>query len=95
LLNYVFGGLIAAISLALTFVIRNRIAVVLLPFFLMLGMNYANTFMTVWEISPINFLHGSPVVHTTNGWIVLLEAVLLFAVTFGATMWRGLADDVY
>jgi hypothetical protein len=95
LVDFLFGGLIAAISLALTFFVRNRVAVVLIPLFILLALNYANTFWEVWEISPINFLHASTVVHTVNGWIVLLEAGVLFACTFGITMWRGVKDDVY
>ena len=95
ILNFVFGGLIASLCLVITFVIKNRIAVVLIPFFIMLGLNFANTYSNTWELSPLNFLHSGRVVNITNGWIVLLEAVLLFAISFGITIWRGQKDDVF
>lgn len=94
LLNFVFSGLIATLSIAATFAIRNRVAVVLLPFFLMLGMNFLNTYSTMWELSPLNFLHSARIVNITNGWIVLAEGIILFAATFGVTMWRGRKNDV-
>ena len=95
LLSFVFGGLIAALCLAIAFFIRNRVAVLLLPFFLMLGLNFANTYSNTWEPSPLNFLHPASVVNITNGWIVLIEGVLLFVISFGVTMWRGQKDDVF
>lgn len=95
LLSFVFGGLIAALCLAIAFFIRNRVAVLLLPFFLMLGLNFANTYSNTWELSPLNFLHPASVVNITNGWIVLIEGILLFVISFGVTMWRGQKDDVF
>jgi len=95
LLNFAFGGLIACLCLAISFVIKNRVAVLVVPLFLMLCLNFANTYSKTWELSPINFLHPGVVVNPANGWIVLLEGACLFAVSFGVTMWRGQRDDVF
>ena len=48
-----------------------------------------------FELSPINFLHSARVVNISNGWIILAEAIVLFFVTFGITIWRGNSDDVF
>lgn len=94
-LNFIFGGLISSMSLAITFFVRNRVAVVLTPFFLLLGLNYINMFSPKYELSPMNFLHCARVVNISNGWIILAEALILFLITFGITMWKGNSDDVY
>ncbi len=95
LLNFVFGGLIAALSLVTGFLFKNRVAVVITPFLLMLGMNFVNTYSNKWELSPLNFLHSGTIYNIPNGWIVLSKAIVLFAVTFGITVWRGQKNEVF
>lgn len=96
LLSFVFSGLIATIALAVTFFVRNRVAVLITPMFLMLCLNFASTYTTTLELSPLNFLHAvtlSGRCATTT--VVVVEAVVLFVVTFGITIWRGQRDDVF
>lgn len=96
LISFIFGGLIAAISLAVTFFARNRIAVLLIPLFLMLCLSFASTYTATLELSPLNFLHAVKLEkkHATTA-LVVAEAVVLFAATFGITMWKGQKDDVF
>lgn len=95
ILDYVFSGLIAGLCMTVSLFFKNRVVVVLLPFFLMLGLNFANTFSTTWEYSPINFMHATRVINSANGYIILLEALMLFAIGFVITIWRGSKSDVF
>ena len=95
-LDFVFSGLIATASMALTFFVRNRFAVVLLPFLLLLGIQYIqDTLYKIFQviISPIDFLKAyssGPV----TGWVVFPFMIILFLLTFGITCFKGVKDDV-
>ena len=96
-LDFVFSGLIATASMALTFFVRNRFAVVLLPFLLLLGIQYIqDTLYKIFQviISPIDFLKAyssGPV----TGWVVFPIMIILFLLTFGITCFKGVRDDVF
>ena len=96
-LDFVFSGLIATASLTLTFFVRNRFAVVLLPFLLLLGIQYIqDTLYKIFQviISPIDFLKAyssGPV----TGWVIFPFMIILFLLTFGITCFKGVRDDVF
>ncbi|MFO7296011.1 MAG: hypothetical protein C0P72_008310 [Clostridia bacterium] len=97
-IDFIFCGLIATISMALSFYVKNRFAIVILPFFLMLGLHYSRRFL-YWiayvEISPLNFLHSTPIENPAKGWIIVLEALVIFLLTFTVCMKRGIRDEVF
>lgn len=96
-LDFVFSGLIATASLTLTFFVRNRFAVVLLPFLLLLGIQYIqDTLYKIFQviISPIDFLKG--VFFRSCHWVgyfSFYDYPLLL--TFGITCFKGVRDDVF
>lgn len=97
ILDFVFSGLIATISLALTFWIKNRFVILLLPFFIFLAVNYSERLMpNSWgyELSPIYFLRANSAHAFTNFWIVMLEGGLLLLTTFFITIRKGKMRDV-
>lgn len=95
----VFAGLYAVMSLALSMLIKNRIAVTTVPFLLLLMFNYLtgmymDVFNEVGELSPLKFLH------VTTGNLVylhiaLIEIIVLFIITFSLTVVRGVKKDVF
>lgn len=97
MLDFVFSGLIATASMALAFFVRNRFAVVLLPFLLLLGIQYIqDTLYDTFQmtISPIDFLKAydsGPI----TGWVVFPSILILFLLTFGITCFKGVRDDVF
>jgi ABC-type transport system involved in multi-copper enzyme maturation permease subunit len=96
-LDFVFSGLIATASMALTFFVRNRFAVVLLPFLLLLGIQYIqDTLYKIFQviISPIDFLKAYSS-GTISGWVVFPFMIILFLLTFGITCFKGVRDDVF
>lgn len=93
-LTFLFSGLVATMSLAITFFFKNKFAVLLAPFFIFLSLNYiSSSIQNIPEISPIQFLHSS----TTYSkiWIMAFEAILIFGITFFITVWRGKKDDIF
>lgn len=98
LLDFIFAGLFATMSLAISFFVKNRIAIMLLPFFLLLGLHYSRTFLAYKyysEISPLNYLHATNIENHTNGWIILAHGLLFFGLTFGMTMKLGVKREVF
>ncbi len=97
-LDFVFSGLIATVSLAIAFFVKNRFAVVLLPFLLLLGIHYLQELIYIISgnlmISPIDFLKAYEVGHVT-WWIVFPSVIVLFILTFGVTYIKGARDDVF
>ena len=97
LLDFVFGGLIAACSMMLAFFIKNKFAVIITPFLALFWVQYLQD--KVWfsvssfYISPIDFLRGYAF-HIAIGEIVLGWAILLIILTLGIVWRKGAKDDV-
>ena len=97
-LDFVFGGLFAAMSYGLATFVRNRVAVVLVPFFCMLGLHYCRTFLTYRvykEISPLNYLHALCVNNPADPWIILIEGLLFFLLPFAAVWKAGARNEIF
>lgn len=87
ILDGIFAGLMAALSMAAAFFVKSRVTVVLLPFFLMLFLDYMdNNFFMNGEYSPIKFLQALSVANNCYGWAVFLIGLILFLITFGITV---------
>ena len=96
-LDFVFAGLIAVLSLALTFFVNNRFAVVLLPMLFFMWVQYMQdlarqTFPYISPFSPQEFLkaYGDSVLL----WVVVWGIGLL-VVTLGIVYGKGAKDDVF
>lgn len=98
ILNFIFAGLFATMSLTISLFIKNRIAILLIPFFIIFVLHYCRRFMAYifyHEISPLNYLHATNLENPTNVWIVLVQGLLLFGLTFGLTMKLGVKREIY
>ena len=96
-LDFVFAGLIAVLSLALTFFVNNRFAVVLLPMLFFMWVQYMQdlarqTFPYISPFSPQECLkaYGDSVLL----WVVVWGIGLL-VVTLGIVYGKGAKDDVF
>ena len=99
LLPFAFGGLWAATTMAASFFFRNRYAALLVPYNLLLIIQYLTQSFFAWHIyleaSPINYVRGVMMNDKSAGWVIALEFLLLFAFSFGTSLYRGLRDDVF
>lgn len=91
------GGLCAVLVLTLSFFIHNRFEVLLIPFILLLVIQYFSemfqTYIAEIEVSPLSFIHGGMAQNRAE--IALAYAVIFFVLSFAATLWRGGKDDVF
>lgn len=96
-LNFLFGGLLAACSMAITFFLKNKFAVVLLPFMALFAVQYLQDnvwfFLSGTYISPMDFLRGYSL-NINSGLVVLLWGSLLLLATLGIVWGKGARDDV-
>ena len=96
-LAFLFGGLMATGCVALTFFVKNKFAVILLPFMCLFGIQYLQD--NVWiilsdaYISPMDFLRGYAIEYT-SGMVILIWAVVLLVFTLGTVWGKGARDDV-
>lgn len=100
LLDGLFGGLLALFAFALSFLVRNRVVILVLPLLLLLGLDYFSTMAEgFWSSTPmtISLLNLLRAAHdaTAKGWVVALEGGIL-AVFSGLVIWlRGVRSEVY
>ena len=96
-INFLFGGLFAACSMMLTFFIKNKFSVVLLPFMCLFGVLYLQDnvwfFLSDAYIAPMDFLRGYTMQYT-SGTVILIWAVVLLVFTLGTVWGKGAREDV-
>ena len=100
LLDSLFGGLLGLFAFALSFLIRNRVVILVLPLLFLLGLDYFSTLVagfwasTPMTISLLDLLRAAQDA-TAKGWVVALEGGIL-AVFSGLVIWlRGVRSEVY
>ena len=91
------GGLCAVLVLALSFFIHNRFEVLLIPFIMLLVIQYFSemfqNYIAEADVSPLNFIHGG--MAQSRAGIAAAYAVIFFVLSFAVTIWRGGKDDVF
>ncbi len=96
LVDVIFAGLIAVLCNAVAFFIKNRITVMLSPFFLMLFIDYFDTNFNIgWELSPIKFLHAFPVANDRMGQGIFLFGCVMLVVTIVPILYKGKKYEVF
>ena len=95
LLDGIFAGLIASISTAVAFIVRNKVVTIIAPFFLMLVLDYIDSnYLLKGEFSPIKFMQALPVANDCYGWAVAAIGIVMFVSTFGYVMYKGYHYEV-
>lgn len=92
ILDFLFAGFFATLGLTASQYTNNRIASVFIPYFLILALHYGRTLLygkVYKEISPLNFLHATSIENVADKWIILIEAIILFIITFVTVLWKG------
>lgn len=102
LVDFVFSGLIACLCFTASALVKNRVVVILLPFFILLGFHYfcysfiyTSGVVIYTEVSPMVFLCPVPSVYDTNLFVVLIWGITLFLLTFLTTVVRGQRHEIY
>lgn len=95
LLDGIFAGLLASISTAVAFIVRNKVVTIIAPFFLMLVLDYIDSnYLLKGEFSPIKFMQALPVANDCYGWAVAAIGIVMFVSTFGYVMYKGYHYEV-
>jgi hypothetical protein len=99
ILSAIFAGLWSTVPTALSFFAKNKYIILLLPYvFLLFAMNICDLlfyFRVYIEASPLYFLRAASGRNPNNGYVILIEMMIIFAFTFTVTMCRGAKEDVY
>lgn len=98
LVVFVFGGAMATAAYSLSFFLKNRAAVTLLPFLLALGVSYLQALIPMEqhyaEFSPIYLLgQNGPYSHLLV--VVVTECVILMGVSLALALGKGGREDVF
>lgn len=102
LLDSVFGGILALSAVAVSFYIHNKVAIILIPFLSILGIDYlskiyiGNTLGSApLNFSPLSFLRGAHMGGVVAWWIVAGELLVITLFSVITVMARGLHDEIY
>lgn len=100
LIDFIFCGFLACISLAVSGMIRQKWIVVIVPFLFLLFIHtatrfvYSNPVASYKEISPLYFLRGVEARYATSGIVILGFGLGIFVVTL-LCMIKEYRDEIY
>ncbi len=91
---FLYAGLAASMSFAITFLTRNRFVILFSPMIFFLLLNYSYTlFPVIYEISPLRFL-GAGNICLVSTFVVVGEALILFISVITVVLLMGRKKDV-
>ncbi|MCI8554862.1 MAG: hypothetical protein HFJ80_07965 [Clostridiales bacterium] len=93
LLIALFSGFLPAISLCVSFYVKNRFAVLLSPFILCLFIHSVSQLLGNHSLDPITYLNPGAAYSSVP--LILLELIPLAVVTFLLFMVKGCRDDTF
>lgn len=93
-IDFIYGGLFAAVALTMTYYLEYRFVVLVSPFLLALFMNSVLNLFNLQSCSPLSFISPGADCSTTF-MIVTCEALFLLLITMGIFFGKGLRKDTY
>ena len=99
LIDMIFAGFWASLCLSLGFFIKNKAAIIILPYILLLLHQFicmlVSAFRFYIELSPFNFLKGYETSNTISGLVIFSSIMIIALVSVAITYIRGKTDNVY
>lgn len=93
LINTIFGGLVAVLGLALSFLADYKYIILMMPFLFQMFLYALGNLMGQESISPVFYLQAGSGMASAP--IILVEFIVLALCGGGLFFWRGLKDDVF
>lgn len=98
-IDIIFAGFWATLCLSLGFYIKNKAAVIILPYILLLLHQFLCTLISAYrfyiELSPFNFLKAYETSNTISGLVIFVSITIILLVSVAITYIRGKRDNVY
>lgn len=98
--DFFFGGALACVSMTLTFWLRKKIFVLVIPFLALIAWDYVALNLlvednSIYTASILRMAHPGPLLYDNPGGAFLTVVFLLILITFTVCMTRGARDDVF
>ena len=97
-LNFVFSGIWATTVFALSAIIKNRVALIILPYLFLVYVDIVSKRVFLdhirIELTPFGFLRGTGTAFPANGYVVALVLVVLFFISAIATFLISRRDSL-
>lgn len=98
-IDIIFAGFWATFCLSLGFYIKNKAAVIILPYILLLLHQFVCTLVSAYrfyiELSPFNYLKGYETSNTVSGLVIFVSITIILLVSVAITYIKGKRDNVY
>lgn len=91
-ITFIIAGLCANLSLIISRLTDYRFIVELGPLFIYIFIASSFELMNRKDLSPVYYLSAGN--YKSNGYLVILEILVLFIITFGFVLWKGRRDEI-
>lgn len=97
LLDFVFCGLFAVMGCACGLLGRRGYYGIIIPLFVLLILDYFRKILdykVYIEISPLNYLHATPIANPASWQVILIEGIVFFGVSLLILWKRGIKEEL-
>lgn len=95
MIDFVFGGLFACLAMSFSEFVKHRFSVFISSFLIVTAFGYICVQLKIDHFNPQNFLSPAQLVASANGYVILVEALILFIVSCLLFFVGGKLNETY
>ena len=94
-IDFIFGGLFSCFAMSVSDYVRHKFSVFISSFLVVASLNFICTQLNLNMLNPQNFLSPAQLVTYANGYIIIIEALFFFTVSFVLFIFGGKNNETY
>lgn len=95
LIDFIFGGLFACLAMSVSEFVKHKFSVFISSFLVVAALSFVCVQLNLDYLNPQNFLSPAQFVTAANGYVVLIEALILFVVSFSLFYIGGKINETF
>lgn len=95
LIDFIFGGLFACLAMSVSEFVKHKFSVFISSFLVVAALSFVCVQLNLDYLNPQNFLSPAQFVTAANGSVVLVEALILFIVSFSLFYIGGKINETF
>lgn len=95
LIDFIFGGLFACLAMSVSEFVKHKFSVFISSFLVVAALSFVCVQLNLDYLNPQNFLSPAQFVTAANGYVALIEALILFVVSFSLFYIGGKINETF
>lgn len=95
LIDFIFGGLFACFAMSVSEFVKHKFSVFISSFLVVAALSFVCVQLNLDYLNPQNFLSPAQFTAAANGYVILAEALILFAASFSLFQLGGRINETY